>query len=64
MSPRQRAQAQPPQKLRVADGTQVNIDGGLYTEGQTFEAPARTATRLIARGIASPVEDKPTSAKS
>ncbi|MFN2490272.1 MAG: hypothetical protein ABR529_11160 [Actinomycetota bacterium] len=48
-------------KLKVAQGTQVNLDGTVYTEGQSFEpADDRSALVLIASGTA--VDDSPVAA--
>lgn len=45
-------------KLKVAEGTQVNVNGKVYSEGESFEPlDDRHAHHLLAAGIA--VDDSP-----
>ncbi len=40
-------------KLKVSEGTQVNVDGRVYSEGQSFEpVDDRHAHQLLASGVA------------
>jgi hypothetical protein len=43
-------------KVKVRDGTQVNINGKVYSGGKTLEVDEVTAARLLARGLVE--EDK------
>jgi len=38
-------------RLKVAEGTQVNIGGKVYAAGELVDLEPRTAASLVARGV-------------